>query len=225
MLKTNLDFVSRVSAGLNALDKDSRIPKRYILNLGREKAEFFLSQKLNDRSIFREDNLYTTIDCVELKAQEVVRCEILEFRRCKSIMKSKNKLPKLIYSRYGSSLKEVTTADDEREFKYTTPSQYRRDLQRSEKEDCIYYYVKDDYLYLIDTEIQLVNLYLITTQLENAAKVSSCGEVNECKSLWEYGFVVPDKMGEIVIAETIKELSLKKQIPADEAPNMNSNDK
>lgn len=219
---TNAEFVSRVSNSLNSLDKDSRIPKRYILSVGRKKAEFYISQKLNDRSIYREDNLYSTIDCFELIQTEVVKCDIIEFRRCKSIMKSKLQLPKLVYSKYGNSLKEVTTIDGECEFKATTPSQYRRNNQRSEKSDYINFYIKNNYLYLLDSEIERVNLYLLTVEKEKVEEIS--GNTN-CYSLWDYDFIVPDKLEEVVIAETLKEVSTRKQIPADENPNMNSNEK
>lgn len=221
---TNAEFVSRVINGLNSLDKDSRISRRYILHVGKRKSAFYISQKLNDRSLHKESNIYTTLNCFELEKLEAIKCDIIEFRKCKSIMKSKNKLPDLIYSRYGSTLKEVTTIDDEKEFKSTTPSQYRRDKNRISGTDYIDYYVKDGYLYLLDTEVLLVNLYLITVELEEIDNVSSCSTPG-CKSLWEYNFIVPDKLEELVIAETVKEIAMKKQIPSDENPNLNSNEK
>lgn len=221
---TNSEFTSRVINGLNALSKDDRISRRYILHVGKQKSMFYISQKLNDRSLFREDNIYKTLDCFELERIEAVKCDIIEFRKCNSIMKSKKKLPKLIYSRYGSTLKEVTTVDEEKEFKPTTPSQYRRDKNRVSGTDYINYYVKDGYLYLIDTEIEIVNLYLLTLDLDDIDNVSACSTPG-CKSLWDYEFIVPDKLEELIIAETVKEVAMKKQIPADENPNLNNNEK
>jgi hypothetical protein len=223
---TNAEIVSRVRNGLNSISKDDRISRRYILHVAKQKATFLISQKLGDRSLFREDNLYKTLDCFELESVDVVRCEILEFRRCKSIMKSKCKLPKLIYSRYGNSLKEVITADGEKEFKPITPSQYRRDKNRIEGSDYIYYYVKDGYLYLLDTEIELISLYLISMELDSLEEGCGCGALaDECNNLWEYEFNVPDKLEEAIVGETIKEIAMSKQIPRDENPNSNSNEK
>jgi hypothetical protein len=213
---TNSEFTSRVINGLNSLSKDDRISRRYILHVGKQKSMFYISQKLNDRSLFREDNIYTTLDCFEVERIESVKCN--------SIMKSKKKLPKLIYSRYGNTLKEVTTVDGEKEFKATTPSQYRRDKNRVSGTDYINYYVKDGYLYLLDTEIEIVNLYLLTVETEEIDNISACSTPG-CKSLWEYDFVVPDKLEELIVAETVKEIAMKKQIPSDENPNLNSNEK
>lgn len=222
---TNAEIVSRIRNGLNSISKDDRISRRYILHVAKQKATFLISQKLSERSLHRDDSLYKVLDCFEMEAVDVVKCDILEFRRCKSIMKSKCKLPKLIYSRYGSSLKEVITADWEKEFKPTTPSQYRRDKNRVEKSDYIYYYIKEDYLYLLDTEIELVSLYLISMELESLAEGCGCNDNDECKSLWDYDFIVPDKLGEAVIGETVKEIVMRKQIPLDENPNSNNNEK
>ena len=223
---TNAEIVSRIRNGLNSISKDDRISRRYILHVAKQKATFLISQKLNDRSLFREDNLYKTVDCFEMESVDVVRCEILEFRRCKSIMKSKCKLPKLIYSRYGGSLKEVITADGEKEFKPITPSQYRRDKNRVEGSDYIYYYVKDGYLYLLDTEIELVSLYLISMELDSVEDGCCCNDNSEeCKSLWDYEFNVPDKLEEAIVGEAIKEVAMSKQIPRDENPNSNNNEK
>lgn len=222
---TNAEFVSRVRNGLNSLSKDDRISRRYILHIGRQKSTFYISQKLNDRSLYREDNLYKVVNCLELERIDVTKCDIIEFRRCKSIMKSKNKLPKLIYSRYGNTLKEVTTIDDEKEFKATTPAQYRRDQNRVSATDYINFYVKDGYLYLLDTEIERVNLYLITVETETCDQVSACDNTEDCKSLWDYEFIIPDKLEEVILAETVKEVAMKKQTPIDENPNENNNEK
>lgn len=223
---TNAEIVSRVRNGLNSISKDDRISRRYILHVAKQKATFLISQKLGDRSLYREDNLYKTLDCFEMEPIDVVRCEILEFRRCKSIMRSKCKLPKLIYSRYGNSLKEVITADGEKEFKPITPSQYRRDKNRVEGSDYIYYYIKDGYLYLLDTEIELVSLYLISMELDSLDKDCGCSDLgDECMSLWDYEFNVPDKLLEAIVGEAIKEVAMAKQIPRDENPNSNNNEK
>ena len=41
---TNGEFVSRVVNGIHALDKDSHVSRRWILNIGRTKAESYTAQ-------------------------------------------------------------------------------------------------------------------------------------------------------------------------------------
>jgi len=217
----NKELVSRVRQGLNSLNKDSKIPRRYILGVATDIAIFLMAQKFRDRSLFREGNLYRSVDCFELVSIDKYSCDIVEFRSSTNVMKSKKKLPKLVYSRYGSSLKEVTNIDASMDFKKTTPSKYRRDKRRQGYKSEYVFYEKDGYLYLPDTEVSRVALYLYTPNEYDLLKSSSCNK--ECLNPWELEFICSSKLTNVVLAETIKEVSLRLQIPRDENPNMDSN--
>lgn len=219
---TNSEFVSRVINNLNSLNKDARIPRRFVLRVGRDTASFYISQKLRDMSFRRESNLVSSIDCFEMKPDQVKRCDIVEFRKCDKIMKSKNKLPNLIYSRLGSSIQNIFTIDSNKEFKFVTPSQYIINKKRKGVSDYIYYTLKNNYLYILDSEIERVDLSLITLQTEYLDSLSECAEEN-CKSGWEYEFIIPDKLKKVIIDETTAIVANRVQIPEDENPNMDSN--
>jgi len=220
-MPTNAEMVSRVMNSFNSVSKDTYLPKKYVLKVLRDKATFFISQKWVEGTLQRDENIYTEIKCFALEETDKVKCDIVEFRRASRLMKSVNKLPKLIYSKVGNSLKEVTSIDDETEFKETTPSQYRRDKDRGFS-DYSYYYVKDGYLYLVDSKVSRLNLYVATLNQED---IIDCLDDCLCKSVWDYDFKCPDKLLEVVVAETIKEISLRLNIPKDENPNLNSNER
>jgi len=216
----NLEITSRVINTLKALSKDMRLSRRYVLKTLQNKASFLISQKLNDKSLYRESNLFTTLDCFELKKQDVYKCSILEFRSCKKLMKSKKKLPDLIFSKYGSSILEITSIDGEHIFKPITTSQYRINKKRKTdelKQD--FYYIKDGYLYLPDSDVEIVSIVLLTLDLYEKEQCSECSD-DKCKSVWEHEFIIPDKLSEVVISETLKELSLNRQIQEDQNPNL-----
>jgi len=218
----NIELVSRIEQGLNALNKDSYIPRRYMLRVATSKAIFLMSQKFNEMSLFRESNLYRTFTCFELESIDRYSCDIVEFRTCNQVMKSKLKLPELVYSRYGSSLKEVSNIDFSKVFKPSTLFKYRKDKTRQEFLPENTFYIKDGYLYLPDTEVSRVAIYLYTPNTYEALKVASC-EKDECLNPWEQDFVCSDKIEEAVIQEAIKEISMKIQVPTDENPNLDSN--
>lgn len=221
---TNREAVSRVIGDLNSLSKDDRISRRLVLSILRGISENFISTKLSDRSLYREDNLYSTVDCFPMERIDVTRCDIVEFRNCKDIMKSKYKLPKLIYSKYGNSLKEVTSIDGEIDFRYTTPRQWRRDKNRQGEAEEVMFYVKDGYLYLLDVEVERVNLYMLTMETDKLENISTCSN-KSCKSLWEYEFIYPSKLEEIIFKEALKEVAMRKNIPTDTNPNLDNNQK
>ena len=138
-------------------------------------------------------------------------------------MKSKKKLPDLIYSKYGSSILEVTSIDSEYLFKPITLAQYRINKQRTGNDiNQQFFYVKDGYLYLPDSEVERVSIYLLTLDLYDAEQCSECSD-NKCKSLWDFEFPIPDKILEVVVSETLKELSMNRQIQEDQNPNLQDN--
>lgn len=216
----NSNLVSRIQSLLKGTSKDGRIPRRLILKTAESKAKFLISQKLNDRSLYREQNLYQTVSCIELIDQDIIKCPIIEFKSCRNLKRSKLKLPELIHSKYGSSLKEVTSIDGQYSFEPITPSQYRLNKKRTFKTKTDYFYIQDGYLYLPDSEIEIVEIVILTTDLYELEQCSSCSK-NKCKSAWDFEFICPDKLLEAVIQETIKELSLNKQIREDGNPNLN----
>lgn len=218
----NLEIISRISSTLKTNSKDGRLSRRLILSIAESKAKFLISQKLNDKSLHREQNLYQTVSCIELIDDDIIKCPIVEFRSCRNLKRSKNKLPELIHSRYGHSLKEVTSLDDGITFTNTTPTQYRLNKSRSLQMKGNYFYIKDNYLYLPDSEVLSVTLNVLTQDLYELNTISGCQD-GECKSAWEYEFICPDKLIEVVIQETVKELSVTKQIQEDGNPNMNPN--
>lgn len=218
----NKKLVSRVLNGLHAINKDARISKRYILEVATGKAIFFMSQKFKDRSLFRESNIYTTIDCFEMEYIDKYKCDIVEFKSCNTVMKSKKPLPELVYSRYGSSLKEVTNIDFSIDFRPTTPSKFRRDKRREGFGEDRFWYIKDNYLYLPESEVKRVSLALYTPNTYEAKKTSSCNS-NECLNPWDFEFSCSTKLLELVIQETIKEVAFRLQISPDENPNMDEN--
>lgn len=221
---TNSQLVSRVVNGLKALGKDDRISRRWILGIAKQKAEYYISTKLTDRSIYREDNLYTTVECFKLEKVEIIKCDIIEFRTCKNIMKSTKKIPGLVYSKYGNSLKEITSIDYDGNFTATTPKQYRKDKDRQGEDESIRFYVRDGYLYLLDTEVEIVTLYLLSQDTESINNISECHE-EDCRSLWDYDFVCSSKLTKVVIEETIQEVLGSKQITPDTNPNLDYNQK
>lgn len=219
----NDQVASRIVNDIRALNKDEHVSRRYILEIARSKAKFLIAQKLRDRTIFREDNLFTTIDCFGMESDDIVKCDIVEFKRCTSLMKSKKKLPELIFSRFGDSIESVTTIDGIQEFLPTSLRQFRlqKDRPFSKYVTKNYYYVRDGYLYIPNTEIEAVNIVLLTTENDEADALSDCKECDGCKSIWDYEFICPDKLLEAVLTDTLQEvLSTHKQIIPDENPNM-----
>lgn len=212
---TNAQLVDNIIVQIRANNVDGVPPRRFILNTARDIATTLISQKLLERTLTRDTYLYTTIDCVEFEKSERVKCPILDLRRCNILMKSKKPLPKPIFSRLGSSIKNIRSVDGGFEFTLGYEQQIRRNNNRKYKydKDIFVYLGTDGYLYIPDNEIYLLSLDLITLETDE------CDCEENCKSAWDYEFKVPDRFLQNVIDYTIQKLVLYKQIPTDENPN------
>ena len=224
-MATYREIISRVENSLNSLTKDSFIPRRYILSVFKSKAEFFMAQKLFDKTLFRETGLFKWINCVKLVEEDTIKCGKIEFKRCNSLMKSKNKLPKLLWSKYGSSIILITTLDGQKEYKLINQVDYlnlskRPNSDKFKGKFAILY--PDNYLYIPDSEVKMVNILMYTLD-EKADSASDCEDCSACKNYWDSEVSLSDKIREVVIQETIKEVGMRVQIPRDENANLDNN--
>lgn len=219
---TNSEFVSLISSNLNNDVKDSKIPRRLILAVGESKAKTYISQKLNDRSLYRETNIQQVVDCVEFIEIDSVDCPLIEFKLCNSIYRSKEKLPEVIWSKYGSTVKEIRSLDNRETFYPTTISQYKRDKNRTHKIKKNYFYEEMGYAWIVDKPFKMGKIVLTTQDLYDLEQICGCSD-KKCDSAWDFEFVCPQKLEDLVIQETLKQLSLTLQIKEDTNPNLNSN--
>jgi hypothetical protein len=219
---SNHEFISRVLNGLKGLTKDTRISRRYILNIGKQKVTTYISQKLLERTIYREANLTKVIPCVEMEEQDKVKCPIIEFRRCDTLYRSKHKIEGVLYSRFGSSIFLVESLDGSVVYNQATQRTISNRKKRMFGEADNVFYISDGYIYIPD-EIEAVNVHLISLTDKETEEVSSCNSCDKCKSVWDYNFICPDKILDPVIREVIQEVSFVYNIPTDENPNLDSN--
>lgn len=216
----NSEFVSKVINSLRYLTKDDRISRRYVLQVLKDRARNLIAQKLGERTILDELNLFTEIKCFEFEQIEVINCSIASFRTCNILMKSKKKLPELIYSRLGASIKSITSIDNSIDFTLVTEEQYRRNKKRKYTygADNSIYLGADGHLYIPDQEVLAVNIVALTMNPEDAEECSECSN-NKCQSGWDVDFIVPSKLEDVVFKEALQIITMTKQLPEDPNPN------
>lgn len=211
---TKNEFVSRVLNGLNSLNKDQRISRRYVLEVGRNIVKDILSKHHRDGTLLKDLNIVTEIPCLEMISDSTIDCCIAEFKRCHSLMVSKCELPELVV---GTTVLDVSSIDNMIEFKPTNLKQFRRNLERNGGEEYYEYYIENNRLYLPNSHVKRVNLTLLTLYPED---VKTCGSEDNCVDIWDSEFIVPGFYLENVVKSTIQEVAFKKQIVTDENPNL-----
>jgi len=217
---TKKEFVSKVINILKLNNRDEHVSRRFVLRVAQGIAKTLISQKLLDRTISSELNLYSHIPCFEFEKIEAIKCPLIDFRMCITLMKSKTPLPELVFSRLGASIKDIVSLDGNYRFTYLDKGQYQRNKKRQHSlKDEVYIYLDTDmHLYIPDQEIYSIDLTILTLNTEEIENCSSCKK-KECKSYWESDFVIPDKLADVVLNQTVQLMGVSRQIREDQNPN------
>ena len=221
------EIVSRIQNTLNSVNKDVYIPRRYILSIFKSKAEFLMAQKFYDKSLYRETNLYDWLECVDMEQMDRVLCNSIQLDNCEKAVRTKKKLPKLIWTRYGSTILMVTNIDHSKEYKLVTQAYYntlksKKNFNKFRGNFAIVY--PDNRLVIPDSTVKKINILLYSLD-ETSNELSNCSDSSNvfCGSYWDKLVTLSDKVGEVAIQETLKEVTLRMQIVPDENPQGDAN--
>lgn len=218
---TNREIVSRISNQLRMISKDEYISDRFVLSTARTIARKFITQKIQRRSIDRDMSLYTEIQCIKFEPVDSFKTKYIEFNNCSKLSKSVKKFSDLIYTRYGSTVKELYSID-RKSTVYTESTLYQLRIN-SERQGGIQnnkFYILDDYIYVSD-EVELLSGLVLVLDLYDLEDACDCTE--SCESVWDKEFISPDSMTEDVIKYSVENILMTKQIPPDEKPDLSEN--
>lgn len=224
MKYTYNELVSRIQNTLNSISKDTFIPRRYILSILKSKIAFYNSQKMLDRTVFRDINGYKWINCIKMKEESGNKCGV-ELRSCEQVVKSVKKLPEMVWSKYGPSILMVTNIDGSKEYQVVSPVYYnsikkKKHFEKFRGKYAVVY--PDNYLYIPDSNVKMVNILVLTFD-EKCEDSSECDDKKKCSNYWETDIDISDKITEVVIQDTLKEVSMRLQIPLDSNENNDPN--
>lgn len=222
----NSEIVSRIANQLRMTSKDDYVSDRFILSVAKTIAAKFLTQKVQRRYIDREADLYKEIKCIEFEPEEIFRCNYVEFKSCSKLSKSVKSIKDigLVYTRYGSSIKELYSIDRmSTVFTESTLYQLRTDSAREGSENKgNKFYILDNHIYVPREITELSGLILALDQYE-LDDICSCEE--NCESAWDKEFICSDSMVEDVIGYAIQNIMQTKQIQEDGKPDLNNSTK
>lgn len=223
---TYRNIVSRIQNIFKGLTKDTYIPRRLILSIYKSKAEHFLLQKLNEKKMFDNQDIFQWINCIRLEEDSPVKCGIPVFSECRSLMKSVKKIPDIINTDYGYAIIMATNIDHSKTYDLKS-IRYINEIKNSPHYSLVkgkYFYIVDGYIYIPDSEVEVINLLALSLD-EKKDECSECSENSECSNYWETKINLPKKFVDLAVSQTIQEVAMRLHIPKDELPNLDSNQK
>lgn len=203
------EIISEIVNDLRALGLDDRVSKRYILSKLKDNAALFIKRENDLYRLFNYQDIWTTIDCLEMEQSNQIECCCISIDRCKSFMRSKHKLPTIYTYKGGPLIREVMSIDGTFTYQGTTPLGYKRILDREFKDKSLrYYWFENEHLVIPDSEVNVVRLTAYFRDVSKLSSINSCNEDenNKCINPLEEEFQCPSHLLSTVKTETINNL-------------------
>lgn len=228
-MATIRDMVAELQTDLKAYNIDQHVSKRYIYNKLKD-ASFFIIKREELIKMFRQRELFVSIDCFEMEEVPTVSCCNIDIPTCDTVMRSKRKIPKLFTTTNVNNFLLVTNIKGGT-YNLTTPSAYQRIIEQEYRDKAQkYYWILNEYI-IVPEGPEVISLHGIFVESEEAKKLSACYDKKEdinsngyCKTKLDNNFNCPDHLlfnvKDMALSSILKAYA---QIPNDDNPNGNSN--
>jgi len=174
------EFISQVRSSNKYIFDDNLISDRQIFNTGRTIASVLIKQEVNKRRLLNSDNVFTPIECLDLKLVDLTECGV---DSCNKGRRSLKQLPELEEGIFGYTIQGVYNLDNSEEIFPTTIREFINLDKLRRKPNKLYYMIKNKYLYILNPDIIAVNIYIYSPD--------NTFELTECQSMYEGELKLP----------------------------------
>lgn len=219
------EVISEVRNDLRANSMDEWLPSKYIHSKLQGSASLFIKREADDRRLQRYPELWVVVECFEMEEVPLVECCNLDIPNCKTVMRSKKKLPSLYSTRYGYCL-NISSVDYDRDYFPTTPKEYKYIMNREYQDKSKrYFWIENGHLIIPGSMVEVVRVRGMFINKAEAVRLNTCGD-GDCVNFLDQEFVAPEHLLKNIKEATVASiLGSNKQIQPDELPNLNANEK
>lgn len=180
IMVTNAELISRIKNANKFLSDDDLISDRFIYSLLKQKASVLIKREANLRKLAASDNVYQGYECLHLVPAKGSECDL----KC-PVRRSAKKLPKIEEGLYSYFIQGVFNTSNSEEIFPTTIRDFINHSKLRLKSSKVFYTIKDSYLYVLNPDIECVNIYAYFT--ESIEDIDG----SQCLSMYEKEFKIP----------------------------------
>ena len=224
------EFISNISNTVNALHVDSKIPNKYIFNIGRTVVADFLKKDSESRRITTASEGWSEIDCVEMIEVPLMECGGVDVNLCSKMMRTKYKLPDTFTGYNGNIIKHVASVNFGQIYEPLRGIRLWNDVQKREykKKNQKYFVFINQHLYIPipKGEESAPEQIRIEAYFKNKWEVDiyrnlGCNSCEKCVSILDSDFVVPEYLQNAVNKETVNIILTKYKVRSDNLTDNN----
>lgn len=206
------DAVSSIRGIVKAVKEDAFITDRFIYSLILKYGKTLIRRQDNENKIRNMRSLFETLPCDELiEVDKVSACCNGIKSNCK-IMRTKDKLPKLMEGANGPLIRGVSSIDNGIYMNPTSPQVYISiaNSLNFKHNKAKYYWLIDDYLYFPNIEWDAINIEAIW---EDSISYLKCEK--KCKLRQDENATIPDYLFGEIEPMVLRSLGITVQLPTD----------
>lgn len=214
-MATIRDAVSRLRNLIKANSEDAFVTDRFIYSELSKFAQAFIKRDNVANTIINFNTIIQTLPCVELiEIDKVSDTCCAGIKSNCTIMRTKEKIPHVVESRYGPLFRSVTTIDNSDDFTLTTPVVYSSISSTTtfKYNSTKYYWYINGYLYFPNVDFEYVKVEGI---FEDSIDPFICNTDDKCKNRQDDNLFIPDYLFAEIEQSVLKELLIKLQVPSD----------
>lgn len=165
-MQTNALIISQIRTLGKYVQDDNLITDRFIYNTAKTNGSILLKREMDRRKLLTSDNVFQALEGIEMVKTLATELGITNY-----VAKSRNPLPSIEEGLYSYLIQGVFNIENSEEI---YPTSIREAINHSKlrvKSNSSYYFIKDSYLYILNSDIKAVNMYAYFTE---DVKATSC---------------------------------------------------
>ncbi len=208
------EAISRLRTIVKAVKQDANLSDRFLYSLVMKHGKLLMRRQDNLNRIKKFNSIFQPLHFVELEEVSKSEAECFGVTTCCKIMRTKEKLPKMIEGYWGVLIRTVTSLDHSQEVHHTYPTMF----SKMEKQKYFKYNTKKYYWYL-DGHLYFPNVNWDAVRVEGVFEgdvtLYNCDDTDDCIVMQEQTISIPEFLFSEIDEMAKKDLSIMLQIPMD----------
>lgn len=209
MNKTLREIISQVKIPNKFVNSDTKVTNKFIYSLLTKHRDYLVGQLDGRFQLVKLNYLFQSWRCVDLIPAPTIS-ECCGVKTSHTIYRTKLKLPKAITASIGPIISRVSSIDGSEELFAITPGEWNRKMedtnfQKYNKDK--YYFYSDGYLYFPNLSWKKIQIEAyFEDHLEKMTNDCECDKSEDCETMLDKPFRVPEKILAVVVDNVNKEI-------------------
>ena len=219
---TKRDVIDSLRDKLRERSADTTYSNQFLYSVLLEQARWLMKREVSKGSIYKNQNLFSTLGCVEVEEVSSIDACCPIVTNCK-MYRTKDPIPDIWSNDNGPMIRNVTSIDGSTRFQITTAilSQSKQDDPYNKRSSTKYAFFSNGYLWF-SVNPHRVNIDALFE--DDVRRLSTCGDNKKCVRFLDTTFMLPESLHAEMYAKSLEIIAgVTKKLPEDMQVDKNVN--